>query len=254
MNQRAIKLCSIFLITLLMVACGGSEAPEEVNPVAPAPEPAGEIPEPAPEPAPAPAPEPEPAAPSNPLLDPDSPDLNRRAPDQYRARFRTSQGDFVLEVHRDWAPLGADRFYNLVSAGFFDDTRFFRVMDGFIVQFGIHGDPDVSAAWSWAEIQDDAVLEGNTPGRITFAIAGPNTRTTQVFINLGNNSNLDSMGFAPFGEVVEGMDVVQQIYGGYGDGPPRGRGPNQGLLEDEGNAYLDREYPQLDSIIRAAIQ
>lgn len=187
-----------------------------------------------------------------PLLDPDA--LAERAPNLYRARFRTTLGDFVLEVHRDWSPRGADRFYNLVKAGFYDEARFFRVVEGFVVQFGINGDPAVSAAWSDAIIQDDTVAQSNVRGRITFATGGPNTRTTQVFINLADNANLDGMGFSPFGEVVEGLDVVQGLYSGYGDGAPYGAGPDQGRIEGEGNAYLEREFPRLDYVRQARIE
>jgi peptidyl-prolyl cis-trans isomerase A (cyclophilin A) len=189
-----------------------------------------------------------------PLLDPDHPEMNQRAPDRFRARFRTTAGDFVIQVHRNWAPLGADRFYNLVRHGFYDDSHFFRVIDGFVAQFGLSGNPEVSAAWSFSEIRDDPVSESNRRGTVTFATGGPNTRTTQLFINLGNNTNLDSSGFSPFGEVVEGMEVVDRLYSGYGDGAPYGSGPDQGLIERRGKAYLEREFPQLDRIERARIE
>ncbi|HEX4601528.1 MAG TPA: peptidylprolyl isomerase [Gemmatimonadales bacterium] len=176
-----------------------------------------------------------------------------RAPDTFRARFETTAGSFVIEVHRAWAPLGADRFYNLVKSGYFDGTRFFRVISGFMVQFGIHGDPLASAAWHDQRIADDPVLQSNRPGMASFATAGPGTRTTQVFINYGDNSRLDAMGFAPFGQVVEGMDVVNRLYAGYGEGAPGGLGPVQGRIQAEGNAYLDREFPKLDQVRRATL-
>lgn len=186
------------------------------------------------------------------LGDPSS--LNARAPDTYKARFETSKGTFVIQVNRDWAPNGADRFYNLVKAGFYNDARFFRVIDGFMVQFGISGNPDVSAAWSDANIKDDPVRESNARGTVTFATAGPNTRTTQVFINFNNNSMLNGQGFAPFGKVISGMDVVDSLYKGYGEGAPRGDGPNQALIKAQGNAYLVTQFPKLDYIKKAAIE
>jgi peptidyl-prolyl cis-trans isomerase A (cyclophilin A) len=182
--------------------------------------------------------------------------LKEQAPATYKARFDTSAGVFVIQVTRDWAPLGADRFYNLVKNGFYDDTRFFRAINGFMVQFGIHGDPAVSAAWRNARIGVDPVKEGNKPMRITYAMGGsPDTRTTQVFINFVDNSgSLDKLGFASFGEVVEGQDVVKKIFTGYGEGAPRGKGPEQGRLQMEGNAYLNKDFPKLDFIKKATIE
>jgi peptidyl-prolyl cis-trans isomerase A (cyclophilin A) len=179
--------------------------------------------------------------------------LRERAPEAFRARFETTAGPVVIEVHRAWAPLGADRFYNLVKSGYFDGTRFFRVISGFMVQFGIHGDPLVSAAWHEQRIADDPVLQSNRRGMVSFATAGPGTRTTQVFINYSDNSRLDAMGFAPFGQVVEGMDVVDRLYAGYGEGAPGGLGPVQGRIQAEGNAYLEREFPKLDQVRRATL-
>ena len=175
------------------------------------------------------------------------------APATYRARFETTAGAFVIEIQRDWAPRGADRFYDLVKSGYFDGQRFFRVLSGFMAQFGIHGDPKVSAVWRARSIPDDLVRQSNTRGMVSFATAGPNTRTTQVFINYADNSSLDGQGFAPFGRVVEGMDVVDRLFAGYGEGAPRGRGPDQGRIQGEGNAYLAREFPKLDSVKRATI-
>jgi peptidyl-prolyl cis-trans isomerase A (cyclophilin A) len=184
---------------------------------------------------------------------PASPALAAQAPDSFRARFETTKGDFVIAVHRAWAPLGADRFYNLVRSGYYDDVRFFRVIPGFMAQFGIHGDSAVSNAWRERRIADDPVRRTNVRGMVTFATAGPGTRTTQIFINYGNNDRLDGMGFAPFGEVVEGMEVVDALYGGYGEGQPRGRGPEQMRMQIEGNSYLQREFPRLDHIRQARI-
>jgi peptidyl-prolyl cis-trans isomerase A (cyclophilin A) len=179
--------------------------------------------------------------------------LNDKAPEVFRAQFTTSKGPFVVEVHRDWAPNGADRIYNLVKAGFYDDTRFFRAIDGFMVQFGISGDPGVSAKWHDADLPDDPVKQSNKRAFVTFAMAGPNTRTTQIFINYKDNANLDGMGFSSFGQVIKGMDVVDSLYKEYGEGAPRGAGPDQGRLQQEGNAYLDRDFPKLDRVVRASI-
>jgi len=180
--------------------------------------------------------------------------LTETAPAVYKAKFDTSKGAFVIEVHRDWAPLGADRFYNLVKNGFFDNARFFRVISGFMVQFGINGDPRVMTAWREARIKDDPVRQSNKRGLITFATAGPNTRTTQVFINFGDNAMLDRQGFAPFGQVVSGMNVVDALYNGYGEGAPSGQGPEQGRIQMEGNAYLAKEFGKLDYIKKATIE
>lgn len=181
--------------------------------------------------------------------------LKDKAPDTYKVKFDTSAGVFVIQVTRAWAPLGADRFYNLVKAGFYDETRFFRAIPNFMVQFGIHGDPAVSAAWRNARIGVDKVTQSNKKGFITYAMgASPDTRTTQVFINFRDNSNLDGMGFAPFGQVVEGMDVVDKIYTGYGEGAPRGKGPEQGRVQMEGNAYLKKAFPKMDFIKKATIE
>ena len=181
--------------------------------------------------------------------------LKDTAPATYKVTFDTSAGTFVVEVHRDWAPNGADRFYNLVKNGFYDNCRFFRVIPNFMVQFGINGDPAVSAAWRNARIPVDQVKESNKRGFITYAMAGPpDTRTTQVFINFQNNSSLDGQGFAPFGEVVSGMAVVDKIYSGYGEGAPRGKGPEQGRIQTEGNAYLTKEFSNLDFIKKATIE
>ena len=180
--------------------------------------------------------------------------LTEQAPPVYKAKFDTSKGPFVIEVHRDWAPNGADRFYNLVKNGFFDNVRFFRVVSGFMVQFGINGDPNISGRWREARIRDDAVKQSNTRGMVTFATAGPNTRTTQVFINFGDNNRLDGMGFAPFGQITSGMNVVDALYSGYGEGAPRGSGPDQGRLQQEGNAYLMKEFGKMDFVKKATIE
>lgn len=179
--------------------------------------------------------------------------LTEKAPKTFKAQFDTTKGKFIVEVTRSLAPNGADRFYNLVRSGYFKDVAFFRVISGFMCQFGIHGDPAVSAKWRAASITDDPVKGSNQRGAITFATAGPNTRTTQLFINFADNTNLDGMGFAPFGKVVEGMDVVDKINADYGEGAPRGRGPSQAGIQQEGNAYLKKDFPNLDYIKSASI-
>lgn len=173
--------------------------------------------------------------------------LTAKAPDVYDVKFTTTKGDFVVQVTRAWAPLGADRFYNLVQHGFFTDAAFFRIVPGFIVQFGLSADPAVNKVWHSANIKDDRVTQSNRPGSLTFATAGPNTRTTQLFINYGNNTFLDSQGFAPFGKVTSGMDVVQKLYSGYGERP------DQGAITTEGKAYLDKNFPNLDRIKSATV-
>ncbi len=174
--------------------------------------------------------------------------LTEQAPEKFKAKFDTSKGAFVVEVHRDWAPKGADRFYNLVKNGFFDDTRFFRVVPDFMVQFGLNGDPNIQKNWANANIPDDPVKQSNKKGYITFATRGANTRTTQLFINFKDNAGLDRQGFAPFGEVVSGMDVVEKINSQYGERPV------QGSIQTEGNAYLNKEFPKLDYIKKATIE
>jgi peptidyl-prolyl cis-trans isomerase A (cyclophilin A) len=179
--------------------------------------------------------------------------LTEKAPETFKAQFDTTRGKFTIEVTRSLSPNGADRFYNLVRSGYFKDVAFFRVIPGFMCQFGIHGDPAVSAKWREASIADDPVKGSNTRGTITFATAGPNTRTTQLFINFGNNTGLDGQGFSPFGKVTEGMDVVDKIYSEYGEGAPGGNGPAQGRVQMEGNAHLKKDFPNLDYIKSAAI-
>ena len=179
--------------------------------------------------------------------------LTEQAPETFKVQFNTTKGKFIIEVTRSLSPLGADRFYNLVRSGYFKDVAFFRVIPGFMCQFGIHGDPAVSAKWREAGIADDPVKGSNTRGPITIATAGPNTRTTQLFINFGDNANLDGMGFSPFGTVIEGMDVVDKINSEYGEGAPNGRGPDQGRVQGEGNAYLKKDFPNLDYIKSATI-
>jgi peptidyl-prolyl cis-trans isomerase A (cyclophilin A) len=233
------------------IVCGGCSGETETA----KPEPQ-EKPAPSPAPAPPPAPsEPEvlspPAGHHPALLDPSQ--ATETAPATYKVKFETTKGDFVVQVHRDWAPAGADRFYNLVKMGFYDQAKFFRAVDNFMVQFGISPYPDVSAKWRTASVKDDPPKQSNTRGRITFATSGPNSRTTQVFINYADNSPLDKQGFSPFAEVVEGMEIVDSLYKEYGEGAPRGRGPDQGRIQSKGNAYLEDKFPKLDGIKKASI-
>ena len=179
---------------------------------------------------------------------------NDQAPATYQVKLDTSKGVVIIDVTRAWAPKGADRFYNLVKNGFYDNARFFRVISGFMVQFGINGDPGIMARWRTAQISDDPVAQSNTKGMVTFAMAGPNTRTSQVFINFGDNSRLDQSGFAPFGRVVSGMNVVEAINAEYGEGAPNGRGPNQSRIQSEGNTYLSKDFPRMDYIKKATIE
>jgi peptidyl-prolyl cis-trans isomerase A (cyclophilin A) len=187
---------------------------------------------------------PAPAA-SGSLMNPAS--LKAVAPATFKAEFTTAKGVFVVEAHRDWAPNGVDRFYNLVKNGYFTNAGFFRVVPNFMVQFGLNANPAINAAWRNANLRDDPTKESNKRGYITFATAGPNTRTTQLFINFKDNAFLDSQGFAPFGTVVEGMDVVDKIYSGYGESPDQGR------ITAEGDAYLSKNFPNLDKIKSASI-
>jgi peptidyl-prolyl cis-trans isomerase A (cyclophilin A) len=232
--MKNIWLMALASLTLGLTALGADEAKKDANSTVPA---AGDK---APPPASAPA-----------FNDPAQ--LTEKAPETYKVQFDTTKGKFTVEVTRSLSPNGADRFYNLVRSGYFKDTAFFRVISGFMCQFGIHGDPAVSAKWRPARIPDDPVKGSNKRGTLTYAMAGPNTRTTQFFINFGDNTQLDSMGFSQFGKVVEGMDVVDKINPEYGEGAPRGRGPDQGRIQVEGNAYLKKDFPNLDYIKSATI-
>jgi peptidyl-prolyl cis-trans isomerase A (cyclophilin A) len=248
---------------LLSFAVGCSEEPPPPKPKK-APEPAStakkQDPRPTPPPAPTPAPIPEPPKPAKEvpknLLDPTLPEWNLTAPAEYKVKMSTSKGDFVIQVTREWAPRGADRFYSLVKGGFYTDVRFFRIIPNFMAQFGMNGEPRVTAAWMAAKIQDDPVTQSNTRGMVTFATSGKNSRTTQVFVNFADrNKMLDGQGFAPFGKVVEGMDVVDKLYSGYGESASRGgSGPEQHLIQQQGNEYLMRDFKEMDYIKSATIQ
>ena len=179
--------------------------------------------------------------------------LTATAPDLFRARFETSAGTFVVEVHREWSPRGADRFYNLVRSGWYDGQRIYRVVPGFMSQWGLHGDPVATYQWRDQFIDDDPVVVSNTRGRVTFATCDVDCRISEIFVNTDDNAELDAQGFSPFGEVVEGMETVDAFYGEYGDGPPRGDGPYQARVRAEGNEYLDAEFPELTRIERAVI-
>jgi peptidyl-prolyl cis-trans isomerase A (cyclophilin A) len=225
MNALAPKLAALSLLLLLAPACAPRSAMGPAGPEAPLP----------------------------PLLDPSSEAMNAAPPDTFKVLFETTAGDFVVEVERSLSPEGARRFYNLVRHGYYDGVRFFRVVPGFVVQFGISGNPEVSSAWRGARIPDDPVVASNERGMVTYAMGGPDTRTTQLFINLVDNTRLDDQGFAPIGRVTGGMDAVDRLHGGYGDGAPRGQGPEQSRIQSEGDAYLARDFPLLDQVIRARI-
>ena len=187
------------------------------------------------------------AAQTKKLSDPSA--LTEMAPAVFRARFETSKGPFVIEAHREWAPLAADRFYNLVKNGFYDGTRFFRVRPGFMAQFGLNGNPDIQNAWQRAFLRDEPTMQQNVRGFVTFTTEGrPQSRFTQIFVNYGDNSRLDTDGFAPFGQVVTGMDVVDTLYA-----PPDDAQPDQRRILREGNEYLQKEFPQLDFVKKATI-
>lgn len=225
-----------------------------VTPIPPTPPPA---PRPVPSPGPTagptePPPPPPPPGREHPgLRDPSQ--AQGPAPDKFKVEFDTTAGTFVVEVTRAWSPNGADRLFNLVRVGYFRDIAFFRVVSGFMAQFGVHGDPSVSRKWQSATIKDDEVVESNHRGYLTFAKTGrPHSRSTQFFINLVDNKRLDRMGFSPVGKVVQGMDAVDKLYSGYGEGAPRGSGPDQQRIQREGNAYLRAQFPELD-YIRSAI-
>ena len=192
------------------------------------------------------------AARRDPLLQPDP--VLATAPDTFAVRFETTQGPFTVQFIRSWAPRGADRAYYLVRSGFYDSTRFFRVLPRFVAQFGAHGNPAINKVWEARTFPDDPVRQSNVRGTVSFATAGPNTRTTQLFVNLAGNARLDRLGFAPVGRVTEGLSrVVDSLYSGYGEGPPRGKGPDQDRLAAQGNLYLQRDFPRLDFIRTARI-
>lgn len=242
---------NLFILLLAVAACTPSEAP---------PAPAAPASTSAPASAPAPAPSFEVAAtppsggsaPGGALLHPER--ATEQAPATFKVKLTTTKGPFVVAVTRAWAPHGADRFYNLVKLGFYDGVRFYRAVEGFMVQFGVHGDPTVNAPWSRATIPDDPVVKANARGFMTFAMAGPDSRTTQVFINYADdNKRLDGMGFAPFAQVIEGMKVVDVLFKGYGEISPRGKGPSPARLQREGESYLQQEFPELDKITSASL-
>ena len=183
----------------------------------------------------------------------EAPKKDQPAPDVFKINFDTSKGAVVIEVHKDWAPIGAQHLYELVNRGFYDGDRFFRVTKSY-VQFGVNGNPQVSGIWSTANVRDDPVKQSNTKGMVSYAKIGPNSRTTQLFVNRRDNTDLDKQGFAPVGQVVVGMDVMESLYDAYGDMPPRGQGPDPSKIETQGNSYLESRFPRLDFIKKASIQ
>ena len=190
---------------------------------------------------------------SVPLLAAKPPKLDAASPDSFVVRFETTRGTIDLTVHRDWSPRGADRIHWLVRNGFYDGVRFFRVVPGFVVQFGISPDTAVARVWKSRSIADDSVTRSNVRGTLSFATSGKDTRTVQLFINVNDNGRLDSRGFSPLAQVVAGMSVVDSLYSGYGEGAPRGAGPSQERMEKEGDAYITRDFPRLDRIVRASV-
>jgi peptidyl-prolyl cis-trans isomerase A (cyclophilin A) len=240
-NHRA----SLRAILLFVAACGAGPSAlpaQNVAPVAPLPPASSE-----------PA-QPSPVAVHHAPAELDPSLATAKAPEVFLVEFTTTRGQFLVEVHRPWAPNGADRFYNLVKLGFYDDTRLFRAIPDFMVQFGLPGDPKVAEMWRGKTIADDPVTQSNLRGFVTFAQTGqPNSRTTQVFVCYENHARLDASGFSPFAKVVRGMDVVDAFYKGYGEGAPEGNGPRQDRIESEGNAYLDHDFPRLDRILSARI-
>lgn len=237
--RSTLRVYSLLLSALVLISCSRTPEPETVV----EPDPGTSV---STQSAGAPT-----RAPSAALTTP--PAADERAPDEFTAVLTTTKGEITLRVHRAWSPKGADRFYTLVRLGYYDDVAFFRVITGFMAQVGIHGSPEVNAAWRMRRIEDDPVVQSNTRGRVSFATSGPNSRTTQFFINFGNNANLDGMGFSPFAEVVD-MTVVDSLYAGYGEGAPGGRGPSQGRMQSQGNTYLRAEFPELDYIRSASIR
>ncbi len=179
--------------------------------------------------------------------------LDAVSPDSFTVRFTTTRGPFDLKVHRDWSPRGADRIYYLVNARYYDGVRLFRVVPNFVVQFGMNGDTLVNRLWKDRRFPDDTAKRGNVRGTLSFATGGPNTRTTQLFINLEDNQRLDPLGFSVVAQVVAGMGVVDSLYQGYGDGPPLGKGPSQDTIGKEGEAYLARDFPKLDKVLTARV-
>jgi peptidyl-prolyl cis-trans isomerase A (cyclophilin A) len=224
MNYRkpALSLLAFFALQLIPVACKDKTPP--------------------------PPPPPEAALPTPPTVAADP-----ASPDSFRVKFATTKGTFTVDVIRAWAPKGADRFYRLVNEGYFKDVRFFRVLPGFMAQFGLSGNPALNAKMDTLRIADDPVTQSNKRGMLTFATAGPNTRSNQFFINYKDNAMLDAQGFAPFGKVVDGMKAVDAMYSGYGEGAPNGPGPEQESIRQKGNDYLQRSFPKLDYIKSATI-
>src|SRR5215475_1678718 len=255
MITKFAKWSVLVAAAVVLAGCKSKEPVSEPKPTetakvetpAPAPTPAPTETKPA-EPTATPSEKPAPAAKPGNLLKPET--LKEKAPDEYEVKFKTTRGDFTVQVTRAWSPIGADRFYNLVKGHFYDNTAFFRVVPGFVVQFGIAEKPAVSAAWKHTDIADDPVTQTNKRGYLSFATAGPNTRTTQIFINLKDNGRLDGMGFSPFALVEgNGMNVVDMLYDQYGDNA----GPDQDKIEKQGTPYLKKGWPKLDYIVSASL-
>ena len=237
MSRRSVLACVLALAAIAFLSLPASAGHHEAGESAKKPE----------------APKPAPHRLSDEDLKRVTANATETAPEKFKVEFDTTKGKIVLEVHREWSPNGVDRFYNLVKVGFYEDVAFFRVIQGFMAQFGLHGDPRVTRAWNRRAIKDDPVKQSNLRGYVTFAKRNQrNSRTTQLFINLVDNKGLDRQGFAPFAQVVEGMDVVDSIFA-IGEGGPRGPGPNQRQITGQGNAYLKKQFPKLDYLKSARI-
>ncbi len=252
MHCRTLGLAALILV--LTSACSKKDTPAGDDPKTASAEKATEKANDAtPGEAAEPAPQKAAAAPNQEVLT-DPAKATLEAPEKFVVELQTTKGPIRLDVERAWAPKGVDRFYNLVEAGYYTDVAFFRVIPGFMAQVGLHGDPAINRTWRSANIDDDPVTQSNTRGMVTFATAGPNTRTTQFFINHADNTRLDGMGFAPFARIQpDSMKIVDSLHGGYGEGAPRGKGPSQARIHAEGNAYLKAEFPELDYIEKAHV-
>ncbi|MCB9707830.1 MAG: peptidylprolyl isomerase [Myxococcales bacterium] len=243
---------SLLISLITLVGCGGKASNPERTELAPSEQAQAPKDLPAPSASPDSETNQEAKEPGAELSQLDPKKATLKAPNRYTVKLETARGNILIDVTRAYAPRGADRFYNLVKQGYYDDTAFFRVIGGFMAQGGLHGNPQVNRVWRDARIEDDPVIQKNTRGMVSFATAGPGTRTTQFFINFADNSRLDSMGFSPFGKVRD-MKTVDALYAGYGEGAPGGSGPDQSRIHSEGNAYLKRDFPKLDYITQASI-
>ncbi len=250
--MRSLRMAAAAAALIFVTACTKNDAPAAKPAESPKPA-AAATSAPAAAATPTTAPTPAGATGDSVLYDPSKATLT--APENFNVKLETTKGDIVIEIHRAWAPNGADRFFNLVKAGFYNDIAFFRVVPDFMAQTGLNGDPKANAAWRNARIKDDPVTQSNKPYYVSFATSGPDSRTTQFFINFADNSRLDGMGFSPLGKLTDpSVAVFKTINGEYGEGAPGGNGPSQGRIQFEGNDYLKKEFPRLDYIKTATVQ